>query len=88
MGPALVTAISDAGFPDAFGWISGDFYSIMSISSTPDRVLNYSAPSVLVGGIATGVLNQANNARVIDQLSPAVALFRTDPDVIFENGFE
>jgi len=89
VGPALVTDIINNGFPDAFAWRSGNFKSIMSITQqTTDRVLYYSNPNVLVDGIVAGVLNEAYNARVIDQLSPAMALFRSRPDLIFADGFE
>lgn len=84
-----VTGVVNNGFPDAFGHRVSTFKSIMSITGpTTARRLNFSNPNVQVGGNNTGIVNSRNNASVIDQLTPAMSLFGTRPDLIFKNGFE
>ncbi|VAW46440.1 hypothetical protein MNBD_GAMMA02-1811 [hydrothermal vent metagenome] len=83
------SGVINNGYPDAFGHRVGGFKSIMSISGdTTARRLNFSNPNVQVNGSNTGILNSAYNARVIDQLTPAMSNFNTRPDIIFINGFE
>jgi|SRR5690606_11822244 len=83
------TGVVNNGFPDAFGHRVSAFKSIMSITGpTTARRLNFSNPNVQVGGNNTGIVNSRNNARVIDQLTPAMSLFGTRPDLIFKDGFE
>lgn len=82
-------AIVANGYPEAFGWRLGSFKSIMSITpQTSDRRLYFSNPFVMVDGVVTGQVGTANNAAVISTLSPAVAAFRSRPDMIFSHGFE
>lgn len=84
-----VNSIVNNGYPDAFGHKIGSFKSIMSISGTTTaRRLHFSNPNVQVNGLDTGVLNSRNNAKIIDQLTPVMANYRTRPDLIFEDGFE
>ncbi|MCF6287878.1 MAG: M12 family metallo-peptidase [Proteobacteria bacterium] len=81
--------IINNGYPYAFGWKDENFKTIMSVEPlTPSRRLYFSNPEVEVDGVFIGNVTDADNARVIDELSPAMALFQQRPDVIFVNGFE
>ncbi|VAW48539.1 hypothetical protein MNBD_GAMMA03-2163 [hydrothermal vent metagenome] len=87
--PSWVTSVVNNGFPDAFGHRTNGFKSIMSITGpTTARRLNFSNPNVQVSGVNTGVVNSRHNARIIDQLTPAMSNFGVRPDLIFEDGFE
>ncbi len=92
-GAAFENAVINNNYPDAFGFRSSRFKSIMSIFNTTSnpttaRRLYFSNPNVVVDGAPIGTTANANNAKVIDDLSPVVSNFRARPDVIFINGFE
>jgi hypothetical protein len=74
--------ISPAGasYDWSFGHnVPGSFRTVMSYScaSPCPRILNYSNPDVLYNGVATGVLNQRDNAWTGDLTAPIVAAFRS-----------
>ena len=75
--------ISPAGasYPWSFGhYVNGSFRTIMSYnvcSISCPRVLHFSNPDVLYNGIATGVLDQRDNAHTGDLIAPIVASFRS-----------
>lgn len=52
------------------------------------EVLNYSNSLVSVGGFNTGTFNLRENARVIAEVAPATARYRTSVGRIFADGFE
>lgn len=81
---ASVTGI----FNDSHGhWVDGEFRTIMSYSNQCTgfcpRVLNFSDPSVLVQGFASGISNERNNASTGRLSAPVVAAYR--PAVIVGN---
>jgi hypothetical protein len=87
--PGWVADVSSNGFPEAFAKLQTNvFASIMSIDFNTERRRYFSNPNVMVNGTPTGNLATQYNAKVIDDLSPAMALFRTRPDLIFMDGFE
>ncbi|MCF6300864.1 MAG: M12 family metallo-peptidase, partial [Proteobacteria bacterium] len=94
LSASWAAAVINNGFPDAFGRIiPEDFASIMSIDFDTNRRLYFSNPDVTVeipdgGTVSTGITDSMDNARVIDQLSPAMSVYRERPDLIFSHGFE
>lgn len=87
--PGWIDAVINNGYQYAFGSrVSPTFASIMYADHDITRRLHFSNPDVIVDGIVTGHVISKDNARVIDELSPAMALFRERPDLIFINGFE
>ena len=83
---------SDTSYPYAFGYyVPGQFQTIMSQqfgSSAPQRLLQFSNPSVSYAGTPTGTVANANNSLAISNLIAGASAFRSSPDVIFGNGFE
>lgn len=89
VGSADVAAITSNGFPDAFAkQVAPTFTSLVTSNRSPPRRLYFSNPNVLANGVATGDLGTKNNARVIDQLTPAMENYYARPEVIFVDGFE
>ncbi|MCF6299890.1 MAG: hypothetical protein L3J52_02050 [Proteobacteria bacterium] len=91
VSPAWINDVVNNGYPDAFGRLIHDtFASIMSVDFDTPRRLYFSNPdpSIIVNGTVTGVLNDMDNARIIDLLSPVMSTYRQRPDLIFVNGFE
>jgi hypothetical protein len=89
LSTSWLNAVTANGYPDAFAKIvPGTFASIMSIDFGTPRRLYFSNPSVVASGVATGNPGTENNARIIDELAPAMENFRPRPVVIFANGFE
>ncbi len=87
--PSYVQLISNNGFPEAFGKLDPSvFASIMSIDFNTSRRLYFSNPNVIVNGVPTGDIATMFNAKIIDDLSPAMSIYRDRPDLIFINGFE
>jgi len=72
---------SGASYPWSFGhYVDGAFRTIMSYNVCSigcPRVLHFSNPDVLYNGIATGILDQRDNAQTGDSTAPIVANFRT-----------
>jgi hypothetical protein len=72
---------SGASYPWSFGHnVNGAFRTIMSYnvcSSSCPRILHFSNPEVLYNGIATGILDQRDNAQTGDLTAPIVANFRS-----------
>ena len=73
----------DLSFPYAFGhYVDGSFRTIMSYSDpcTPPnfcpRIPYFSNPSVNFQGVPTGVADQRDNRRVINNTAPIIAKFR------------
>jgi len=75
--------ISPAGasYPWSFGhYVNGSFRTIMSYdvcSISCPRILHFSNPDVPYNGVATGVLDQRDNAHTGDLIAPIVASFRS-----------
>ena len=69
-------------FPDSHGWRWSTFRSVMSYSPGT-RTLHCSDPDVLPpdSGLATGLLDFADNVRTIEETAPLMAEFRT-PGII------
>ncbi len=87
--PGQDQAVIDNGYPYAFGYASNSIKTLMSVTpATTSRRLYFSNPLVIVNGEAIGDSATADNARVIDELAPAMELYRQRPDLIFVNGFE
>ncbi len=93
--------VTNNGFPEAFGHKDEpDFVSIMSTRYTapPYRRLYFSNPNVLIdtdgdgiGDTPTGQASTKNNAKIINDLSPAMSEYRERrhiEHIIFVNGFE
>lgn len=78
-----------ASYPYSFAhWVNGQFRTIMSYdvcSLGCPRVLNYSNPDVLYNGVATGVLDQRDNAQTADNTAAIVAAFRSGGAVTVNN---
>jgi peptidyl-Asp metalloendopeptidase len=73
----------EASYPYAFGhWVDGSFRTVMSYSDpcTPPsfcpRVAYFSNPSVKFNGVPTGVADQRDNHRVINNTALVVSQFR------------
>jgi len=71
---------SGASYPWSFGHnVNGSFRTIMSYNvctSSCPRILHFSNPDVLYNGVATGILDQRDNAQTGDLIAPIVANFR------------
>ena len=85
---ADINTATNNGYPYAFAYASGSFFSIVSSAGNESRSQNFSNPNVQVNGITTGIANLAHNQRVIDELTVFVTNYRQRPDLIFANGFE
>lgn len=84
-----VADVSGNGYPEAFATlIPSTFASIMSIDANTPRRLYFSNPNIIVNGVATGDPNTRYNAKIIDDLSPTMSVFRDRPDLIFMGDFE
>ena len=74
------TSPAGASYPWSFGhYVNGSFRTIMSYnvcSVSCPRVLHFSNPDILYNGVATGVLDQRDNAHTGDLTAPIVANFR------------
>ncbi|MCF6319921.1 MAG: hypothetical protein L3J83_11735 [Proteobacteria bacterium] len=78
--------INNTIYADAFAQSQSSFDTVMSTLNS--RRKYFSNPNVALNGLPTGVTGTKNNARIIDELSPVMAAYRTRPDLIFINGFE
>jgi hypothetical protein len=71
-----------ASFPYAFGhWVDGSFRTVMSYSNpctngNCPRIAYFSNPSVNFNGVPTGIADQRDNHRVINNTASTVAQFR------------
>jgi hypothetical protein len=65
----------------------GAFRTIMSYNCAAPcpRVLHYSNPDILYGGLPTGIANQRDNAWTGDLTAPIVAAFRSGGDTLVNN---
>jgi peptidyl-Asp metalloendopeptidase len=77
---------SGASYPYAFGhYVDGSFRTVMSYSDPCtlgcNRVAYFSNPSVNFNGVPTGISNQRDNHRVINNTALTVSLFRNSGDV-------
>lgn len=94
-------AVIASGFPEAFANVTSDFATIMAdrYDYPPYRLLHFSNPDVYIdtdddnmADTATGEAETKDNAKIIDDLSPAMAEFRDRQyifaDIIFIDGFE
>lgn len=93
--PANGASPANASYPYAFGhYVSGQFRTIMSYSSECTsfcpRIAYFSNPSVSVGGFATGIADQRDNARALRNTDSVVAAFRAgtpgEPTLISPTG--
>jgi peptidyl-Asp metalloendopeptidase len=75
------TSPAGASYPWSFGhYVNGSFRTIMSYnvcSISCPRVLHFSNPEVLYNDVATGVLDQRDNAHTGDLVATVVASFRS-----------
>lgn len=83
-----VNEVINNGFPKAFAWSDGVFYSVGSYNGFTSRRLYFSNPNISVDGHVTGVIGTADNVSVIDDMVAFTTNYRTRPDLIFFNGFE
>lgn len=75
---------------DAFGYYNSRFQAVMAQkfgSGAPPRLLQFSNPSVLSGGLVTGT-STTNNALAINNLVAGVEALRSRPITIFSDGFD
>jgi len=85
----FIDAITNNGYGYAFAYKSSNFKTLMSTAQlTPFRRWYFSNPDKNVDGQFIGDIIDADNSRVIDELSPAMALYKTRPDLIYFSGFE
>lgn len=75
------SAASSLAYPYAFGhYINGSFRTVMAYANQCTggcaRVAYFSNPSVIYNGFATGITNQRDNARVLNNTAFTVANFR------------
>jgi hypothetical protein len=88
------TPPADASFPWSFGhWHNGSYRTVLSYSSPCGngctRRPYFSNPDVSFNGLPTGVADERDNARSLEQTVPIAVDFRVRvPDLIFANGFE
>lgn len=81
-------------FAYGFGhFINGSYRTVMSYAnnctSGCTRVPYFSNPNISYNGVATGIVNQRDNARASNITAPDVANFRTaNTNSMFSNGFE
>lgn len=84
---------SNASFPWSFGhYHPGAYRTVMSISTACappcPRQPYFSNPNVELGGLPTGLADERENYRTINETAPIVAGFRARPPAIFADGFE
>lgn len=87
-GPSAPPAWA-AAFPFHFGHFEvGAFETVMSVARPPNtpQVLHLSNPDVFVAGLATGIVDQRDNARGVNALFGAIREFRDGP--LFADAFE
>jgi hypothetical protein len=88
------TPPANASFPWSFGhWHNGSYRTVLSYSSQCNngctRRPYFSNPDVLFNGLPTGVEDERDNARSLEQTVPIAVDFRPRvPDLIFADGFE
>ena len=90
--PANGAAPADASFPYAFGYqLAGEFRTIMAYAcsgSTCNREGYFSNPNVSFNGFPTGVVDQQDNARALDDTMPHTAGYRVPPSCPWNLGDE
>ncbi len=94
--PENSSAFPNGGsYPWSFGhWHDGEYRTVMSYSSNCSngcsRRQYFSNPDVMFNGLPTGVADERDNARSLEQTRLIVAQFRENisRSVVFENGFE
>ena len=88
------TPPANASFPWSFGhWHNGSYRTVLSYSSQCTngctRRPYFSNPDVMFNGLPTGVEDERDNARSLEQTAPIAVDFRPRvPDLIFADGYE
>lgn len=84
---------AEASYPWSFAhYHNGSYRTVMSYSSECtngcSRRQYYSNPDIQFNGLDTGIVDERDNARTLEQTTIIVADFRPSGDILFDDGFE